>query len=237
MALGSYDANGIWHYGESDNIALFSDTLNKLADSASSAFTADRARLATLEAGSLSGLIPVKPTSVVVAGGTAATNSLGVVSFTNATALSLNGIFTSAYSVYKMIIFIPTASAAGQCAFRFRSSGTDNSSSNYYQTQFLSRITGTTQTNSGGPVTFGSLFGWLGAISNDYQMLVVDISNPMKAMKKNISGIAVANDGTSLYQSMVLNLFNGNTLTFDGFTIYPTAGTFTGSVQILAYNN
>jgi hypothetical protein len=51
MAAGAgfYDANGVWQYGETDAIALFSDTLNKGMDSVSDAITADRTRLTTLE--------------------------------------------------------------------------------------------------------------------------------------------------------------------------------------------
>lgn len=46
---GFYDANGVWKYGESDSIALFSDTMNKGMTSVSSAISADRTRLTTLE--------------------------------------------------------------------------------------------------------------------------------------------------------------------------------------------
>lgn len=49
MATGLLDANGIWNYGEDDNIALFSDLLNLGTESTSDAFTVDRARIATVE--------------------------------------------------------------------------------------------------------------------------------------------------------------------------------------------
>ena len=49
MAAGTYDANGIYQYGESDPIALFSDLLNLGQESTSDAFTDDRARIAFLE--------------------------------------------------------------------------------------------------------------------------------------------------------------------------------------------
>jgi hypothetical protein len=51
MAAGAgfYDANGVWQYGETDAIALFSDTLNKGMDSVSDAIGADRTRLTTAE--------------------------------------------------------------------------------------------------------------------------------------------------------------------------------------------
>lgn len=49
MATGNYDANGIWQYGESDDIALFSDLLNLGQDSVSDAFTDDRSRITFIE--------------------------------------------------------------------------------------------------------------------------------------------------------------------------------------------
>lgn len=104
MATGFFDSNGIWNYGEDDNIALFSDTLNKLADSTSDAFTADRNRLSTLEAGSLSGLIPIKPGSITAVSGTASVNSLGTVTFTNCSAVWLQNVFGSQYQNYRLVV-------------------------------------------------------------------------------------------------------------------------------------
>jgi len=49
MAVGAYDANGIYQYGESDPIALFSDLLNIGQESTSDAFTDDRSRITFIE--------------------------------------------------------------------------------------------------------------------------------------------------------------------------------------------
>ena len=49
MATGYYDANGIWRYGESDSIALFSDLLNLGQASNSAAISSDRSRISFLE--------------------------------------------------------------------------------------------------------------------------------------------------------------------------------------------
>ena len=49
MATGAYDANGIWQYGEDDDIALFSDLLNLGQESVSDAFTDDRSRITYIE--------------------------------------------------------------------------------------------------------------------------------------------------------------------------------------------
>lgn len=49
MAAGYYDAEGVWIYGEGDNIALFSDLLNLGENSISDQFTADRSRITAVE--------------------------------------------------------------------------------------------------------------------------------------------------------------------------------------------
>lgn len=50
MAVGAYDANGVWINGEDDTYATFSARLNKSVESISTEIGNDRARLDTLEA-------------------------------------------------------------------------------------------------------------------------------------------------------------------------------------------
>lgn len=91
-----------------------------------------------------SGMVLMRPTSIVVAG-VGATASIGVngsVTFTSATSLSLNGVFTSAYDNY-MIVMRHASSGSTEITFKLRSDGTDNSTANSYVFQLLS-ASGTT---------------------------------------------------------------------------------------------
>jgi hypothetical protein len=74
MSSGFYDANGVYQYGESDPIALFSATLNKGMDSVSDAIGLDRTRLTTLETKTTDTWISFTPTlnSWVLGNGTIA---------------------------------------------------------------------------------------------------------------------------------------------------------------------
>jgi len=181
------------------------------------------------------GLVPVQPTSVAVAGGSATANALGQVSFTTATSVSLNGVFTSAYNSYRLIIRVPTTSTNAQLSFRFRNAGTDNSTNNYVQTQFYNRSTGATQTNNG-TNTFSTFTIWSAAQSNDVVMWIGDVMNPAVVGRKNIFGKGAASDATSFFVLDSAIMYQSNSSSFDGFTIYPTAGNITGTVQILGYN-
>lgn len=231
MATGSYDANGIWNYGEDDNIALFSDTLNKLAESTSDAFTDDRSRISTLEAGSLSGLIPVAPTSVTISGGSSTANSIGRVTFTGVNTVSLNGVFTATYNHYKIIItdFYGTADVYGQ--IRLRSAGTDNTSALYYTG--MVGYANTTQFNNFASNETFTKFVVIGA-HGTHSAAELTITNPSTAKVKNITGTSRGNyGGNSTW--VVGGAYDAST-TFDGFTLYPSGGTITGHVQVFGWN-
>jgi hypothetical protein len=181
------------------------------------------------------GLVPIQPTSVAFAGTSATATALGRVNFTTATSVSLNGVFTSAYNSYKMIIRISAQSAVAQLSFRFRNAGTDNSTSNYYQTWLINRSTGATQTNNG-TTTSSNLFGWNSTAGASYLYWTGDVINPAVAAKKHLYGKASGDDATSYYVLDTAVMFNLTANTFDGFTIFPTSGNVTGTVQILGYN-
>lgn len=235
MATGSYDANGIWNYGEDDNIALFSDTLNKLADSTSDAFTSDRSRLSTLEAGSLAGLIPVKPTSVVVATGTASVSDVGLVSFTGATSLSLNNVFTANYRRYRIMYTYDTSVNTG-ISMRYRTAGADNSAVAYWRNYL----------GGAGSSPFGGAYG-SAATSQSIDTLDVtnlfaghmDIHNPYLSSENTRATIQVNAmvSSTGALRSTIWNTIFTSLVQFDGFTLYPGSGTFTGNIQVFGYND
>lgn len=231
MALGTYDANGIWHYGESDNIALFSDTLNKLADSASSAITADRSRISTLEAGSLSGLIPVVPTSIAIAGGTASINSLGVITFgAGTTSLSINGLPTSTYAKFKAIYRIQVSANGNQVYFKNRAAGVDYTINYFgggFQCTYTGNLSAQVAINNGG-------YGWIGTGATNANSLQGTIEFQPIAGTSTYSFTA--------YSTQVSGMQGGgyespSGTKPDGFTIFPSAGSMQGTIEIFGYND
>ena len=232
MATGAYDANGIWQYGEGDNIALFSDLLNKSAASVSSAFTADRARLATLEANNVSGLTPMIPSSVVVATGTATSSTLGLVSFTGASAISLNDVFTTSYKNYKILIKIESASAVCGVYLRLRVGGADNSTANYQNIKINADSAGVVSV-SASTTTVGDIGATTTTSGNSTAIEVLD-AYPAIPTRMNytytggISGGSITSHGGTKF---------GASTSFTGVTIYPSTGNFTGYLQVLGYNN
>jgi hypothetical protein len=84
------------------------------------------------------GLVVMTPSTVAKTGAssTATINADGSVTFGSCETLSLNGVFTSAYDNYMIVMrYVSSANAAMQ--FRMRASGVDNSTANSYVTQEL----------------------------------------------------------------------------------------------------
>ena len=228
MATGAYDANGIWNYGEDDNIALFSDTLNLLADSTSDAFTSDRSRIGTLEAGSLSGLIPQVPSSIVISTGSGAVSTNGKVTFNGATGIKLNGVFSSLYETYKIVINLTSAAAAaGAIIARL---GTTNTG---YQYQIFRGYTNTAAASSSASATEW----WISQQGSGAQSLTeVTVANPFTASVSKIISQSGAYNGADF---TVINSFGQlvNNNSYTDFYFAPSSSNITGSIQIFGYND
>lgn len=232
MATGAYDANGIWNYGEDDNIALFSDTLNLLSESTSDAFTDDRSRIGVLEAGSLSGLIPVKPSSVVIATGSGSVNTLGTVSFTGATAVSLNNVFTTTYNHYRIVISAQPGGGT-YVDYRLRAAGSDNSTL-VYSTEVLQAQGTSVSASLEGNQNAGK-FGYFEAYE---QQAVIDIFNPKAAKTTRAISLSTRGrngGGSVLFTQTYASIFD-NTTQFDGLTFIFASAT-TGAITVYGYNN
>lgn len=234
MATGAPGTNGVWQYGEDDSEATFSALLNKAASTTDTQLGLDRARLTTLEARKLSGLVPVIPTSVTTGSGSGSHNTTtGLVTFTNASSVSINGCFTSAYANYRIILEVPTAGATSALNFRLRASGADNASSSYGQFWTMSRITGAIQSNNGTGSVFQ--FGSVIALSNRFVEAAFDVINPNAAKTTDWNGQGIFYDASGSYLNSFAGIFDAATV-FDGFTVYVTGTTITGTLKVYGYN-
>lgn len=79
------------------------------------------------------GLVPITPTSVSLGSGTATVSTTGTVTLTNVGSFILNGVFTSAYRNYRMIVMVGSTITAEWIYGRMCLSGTSDSGYNYDQ--------------------------------------------------------------------------------------------------------
>lgn len=188
-------------------------------------------RVGVLEAAP-AGLVRVVPTSVAVGSGSATVSASGVVTFTGITSasyLSLNGVFTSTYSDYKIII-APTLTAGTSDLFaRFRYNGTDYSGGVYGA--------------GAGAVYSSPTLATYGLLNNATNMAL----GPIGVMQSNHEVTASPRAGNSSIkwhsyashsaQSTSAGYNQAVTSRPDGFTIVPGASSIAGTIQIYGYRN
>ena len=181
-----------------------------------------------------SGLIPIIPSSVTLGSGTSSVSANGTVTFTGATSISLNSVFSSSYRHYRLVLDTPTVSANGNVFIRFRNGTTDDTTGVYYQYWTMKRLNGTTQDNTGGPSTGYSLYGFI-TNTNVYYAWTGDIMSPnISTTQSIVQGRGFGQDATTTYAVDSTVLFN-TTRSFDGITIYTGGPQMTGTVKILGY--
>lgn len=180
------------------------------------------------------GLVPIVPSSVTVGSGSATTSTSGAVTFSGVSSVSLNGVFTSAYKNYRLVVSdINSASGNSNFGLRLRSSGSDNAANSYYQYWTMKRLNGTTQDNTGGPSTLYTLFSYDANTSYSWNWYG-DITSPQAARNTIVTGNGFAADTTSTY-NVLSTILHAVSSSFDGVTFIPTASTMSGTVQIYGY--
>jgi microcystin-dependent protein len=233
---GSYTSGATGGGGAHNNLQPF--LVTNYIIKASSGWTAGDSELATrlgaVEARPPSGLVPISPSSVVVAGAgsSASANSLGKITFSNATSLSLNGVFTSGYSNYRFVFSATHSSGPVQISARLRSSGVDNSGTYVFGGTYQ-RITG------------GSPTGFANASASAFPIIIVnpsasgpqtttgDIFFPAESKSTTIvMGGYWADSAGAL--GMNVSALHAPATPFDGLSII--SGTLTGTMQIFGYN-
>lgn len=174
-----------------------------------------------------SGMILMRPTSIVVAG-VGATASIGVngsVTFTSATSLSLNGVFTSAYDNY-MVVMRSNTSTTSNYQVRLRVSGTDNSTASSYTYQYIQAssttvVAGRTTTN----------FGYINAGANTQRDgTTVYFYGPNLAQPTAFRSVTMYDANSAVIFDMA-NTHNQSTA-YDGFTLFTDIGTATGLISV-----
>jgi len=148
-----------------------------------------------------------------------------------ASAITVDGCFTSTYKNYRIYINTIYAGTDDTDAFlQFRASGSTNSTSNYvYQTNYINAaVNAGTAASSTGATSFtlydnmdnlGPFVGWL------------EILNPQVTDLTEGQWFLYANDGSNRKQMLGFG-FQNQATSFDGFTLTLSAGTLTGTYDI-----
>ena len=177
----------------------------------------------------------MNPTSVA---GTGVTNSGGNITFSSATTVSVNGVFTSAFDNYKLIINMTGNSINGSLWLRMRSSGTDNSSANYTYAG-LNSYSGSSITSavtSGGTATF-FIASNMDTTYYPNMPVTFDILQPYLNYRTTYYGFIPNPVNPQSYFDYVGGAMSVTT-SYDGLSIFNgNGGTISGNMRIYGYRN
>ena len=145
-----------------------------------------------------------------------------------ASSATLNDVFSTTYDNYRVVAVFSSAPSA-DLLFRYRVSGSDNTTSNYYlQGQDVSSTT----TNSF-RITADDK-GRLGVGAGDETGFAIDMFSPFLSRKKRAQSTSNRGSVTLPEIAFFWNTFNATT-SFTGLTIYPASGTFSGEITVYGY--
>ena len=170
------------------------------------------------------GLVLIKPSTVV--NGT--DNGKGTVSFSAQTSVSLNDVFNSTYTNYRIITnILGTTNDPDDILMRFRVSNADNTNATYER--IVTRIGSTVGTTQQGSQT--SIF--VGATSTLWGGVSLDVIQPNLAQRTFVHGTGAYNANTEM--QLNYGFFNADTV-FTGFSLIAGSGNLTGQVSVYGYN-
>ena len=171
------------------------------------------------------------PTSITATGGSGSISTTGTVSFTSASAISLNDVFSTTYDNYKLVIKL-VSSLENRVDFRMRVSGADNSTSNYYKQQTLSKDGTTVQGSESLAQT--SFIGY--GTNTSITPILLEVYSPFIAEATAFLGWnhkveTLATVHESNFASGIHNVASS----FTGISLIPAGGTITGNVSVYGY--
>jgi hypothetical protein len=178
------------------------------------------------------GMKLIVPSSVT--GGTA--SSTGAVSFSSTSSVSLNGVFSSTYQNYRMIINFTGASTQLSVSARMRVGGVSNSTASSYLQQGFSSIS-TTLSNVGLSSTSFDL-GEVNATYPKYSSVTVDILSPFETDPTRWNNLLIGRvNSANAYATGNYSGVHTQATSYDGVEIYPSTGTVSGTVRVYGYKN
>lgn len=175
------------------------------------------------------GLISMKPSSVNFAGTSAKTNLSGGVDFSSVTSLSLNGVFTSSYENYLLVINHTINSGSQPIYLRLRASGTDDSGTNYaFQNLYadatsITGLRGTGQAQA--TIAHTDSTTWNGDQAYIYSPF---LSSQTATRNLNVNSFSSAR----IVDSCCVHAVSSS---YDGFTLIPNGASMSGNLHVFGY--
>ena len=180
------------------------------------------------------GLTQVIPTSITVGGGSGSVSANGAVNLSTITSVRINNAFSSTYNNYRIVLTCTGSTASNSwTSMRMSVNNVDNSGE-YYGANTL--FTGsTTFYNALSRATAGRV-----GLTHSGQLAsyehIIEVSSPFRVTNTTVSSTGYWNNGT--VDGAHYGVFLHNVATsYDGFSIIPSTGNFSGIIRVYGYNN
>lgn len=153
--------------------------------------------------------------------------------FSAVSSVSINNCFTSTYRNYQIIVEGSGSVGGGAFVdFRFRVSGADNSTSNYFYS-YNTVDASSAETNVGaGSQTFMRI----GNAADLAFGFAITVTSPNVAATHTLNSLFSSAGGSIGITGRAGGSFTTST-SFDGFTLLPASGTITGTLRVYGYRN
>jgi hypothetical protein len=186
-------------------------------------------------AAAAAGLRMVVPTSVTVGSGSGSVNAAGLVTFSGASSVQLNGVFTSTYDNYKVLLNVNSISSTGTniINLRFGTNGTPNTNTDYsLKGVYVDSAAATflLQDNAS-----SAYITTTPNVTTTEMVAVLDILNPFISQYTHFTGTGTGGRG---YAATRYNAYTGqfeNTTSFTDFIALPAANNITGTIAVYGY--
>lgn len=178
----------------------------------------------------IGGLVPVAPSAVSGTGATASPN--GIISFTGSTSVSVDGIFSTDFDNYLVLIDVSSASAASQIFARLRYASADDSAANY-NTQFLYANGATTTAAQFKGANSWQLTAGGTSVGHGIEARLYGPAQPR--LTKGIAD-SIDYDVSDVTIASRIVLGTKNAAAANGLTFFANTGTITGTAQVFAYS-
>ena len=163
---------------------------------------------------------------------------INTTSFSAVASQSINSVFSSTYTNYKIILQFSAFSTDMVLRFRMRASGTDATGANYTGAGAYNYRDGL----SVPPLNFTNQTYWEVAgtmlqadVAKNY--FTFDVANPFAALPTVIQAEqAIADTSGSNFRWTTQHVNHNVSTSYDGFTIFAFSGNFTGTVSVYGYN-
>jgi len=158
--------------------------------------------------------------------------------FTSVSSVSLNNVFTSTYANYK-VVFTPTSATVADTWIygRLRTSGTDDSASNY-QTDRVYQAGSTVggDTNPAGDASKWTLADSASSYPNRCQA-VFDLFSPALTTTTILMGSFYMTNSVPWQQQNWISGMKTTSTAYDGISFFTSSGTMSGTVRVYGLRN